>query len=138
VDFNVPFDKKTGKITNTQRIDEAIPTIKFALDSGAKSVVLMSHLGRPDGSPNPKFSMQPVVPTLAARLGRPVQFLPECVGAATEGACADPAPGSVFLLENLRFHVEEEGKGVKPDGEKPARRRWRPFPRRLRGWATCT
>jgi phosphoglycerate kinase len=118
VDFNVPFDKKTGKISNTQRIDEAIPTIRYALDSGAKSVVLMSHLGRPDGTPNPKFSMAPVLSTLQERLGRPVRFLPECVGAATESACADPAPGTVFLLENLRFHVEEEGKGVKPDGEK--------------------
>ena len=94
------------------------PALSDALENGAKSVVLMSHLGRPDGAPNPKFSMAPVLPTLQERLGRPVKFLPECVGATTEAACADPALGSVFLLENLRFHVEEEGKGVNAAGEK--------------------
>jgi hypothetical protein len=67
VDFNVPI--KEGRITNTQRIDEAVPTIKHALDAGAKSVVLMSHLGRPDGAASAKFSMAPCVPVLAQRLG---------------------------------------------------------------------
>jgi phosphoglycerate kinase len=78
----------------------------------------MSHLGRPDGAANPKYSMKPCVDVLKAALGRDVVFLPDCVGAAVEAACANPAPGTVFLLENLRFHVEEEGKGVKPDGTK--------------------
>jgi phosphoglycerate kinase len=116
VDFNVPI--KEGRITNTQRIDEAVPTIKHALDAGAKSVVLMSHLGRPDGAASAKFSMAPCVPVLAQRLGRPVLFLKDCVGAEVEAACANPAPGSVILLENLRFHVEEEGKGKAADGSK--------------------
>eukprot|EP00928_Gymnodinium_smaydae_P029264 TRINITY_DN2208_c0_g1_i2.p1 TRINITY_DN2208_c0_g1~~TRINITY_DN2208_c0_g1_i2.p1 ORF type:complete len:448 (-),score=139.40 TRINITY_DN2208_c0_g1_i2:159-1448(-) len=111
VDFNVPMDK-AGNITNNQRIVGALPTIQFALDKGAKSVVLMSHLGRPDGRPKAKDSLKPVAVRLEELLGKPVTFLEDCVGAATEAACADPAPGSVFLLENLRFHVEEEGKGV--------------------------
>lgn len=116
VDFNVPI--KEGKVSNTQRIDEAVPTIKHALDAGAKSVVLMSHLGRPDGAAQAKFSMAPCVPILAQRLGRPVTFLKDCVGAEVEAACANPAPGSVILLENLRFHIEEEGKGKAADGSK--------------------
>jgi len=111
VDFNVPMDK-AGNITNNQRIVGAMPTIQYALDKGAKSVVLMSHLGRPDGRPKAKDSLKPVAARLEELLGKPVTFFEDCVGAATEAACADPAPGSVFLLENLRFHVEEEGKGV--------------------------
>jgi len=111
VDFNVPMDK-AGNITNNQRIVGAMPTIQYALEQGAKSVVLMSHLGRPDGRPNAKYSLKPVATRLEELLGRPVTFLKDCVGAEAEAACADPAPGSVILLENLRFHVEEEGKGV--------------------------
>jgi len=117
VDFNVPMDK-AGNITNTQRIVGAIPTIKMALDKGAKSVVLMSHMGRPDGKPNTKYTLAPVGKKLEELLGKPVTFLDDCVGEKVEAACADPTPGSVILLENLRFHVEEEGKGVeKVDGE---------------------
>ncbi|XP_060591085.1 probable phosphoglycerate kinase [Ruditapes philippinarum] len=116
VDFNVPL--KDGKITNTQRIDAALPTIKYALDQGAKSVVLMSHLGRPDGRRQDKYTMAPVKPQLDAKLGRNVTFLSDCVGPEVEAACASPAPGSVILLENLRFHREEEGKGVDVKGEK--------------------
>lgn len=116
VDFNVPTDK-TGKITNTLRIEAAIPTIKYALDNGAKAVILMSHLGRPDGQPKKEFSMQPVAVELEKLLGRKVLFLNECVGAEVEAACENPAPGSVILLENLRFHVEEEGKGVDAAGK---------------------
>lgn len=119
VDFNVPFDKETGtKITNTQRIDAAIPTIQYALDKGAKSIVLASHLGRPNGKVNPKYSMKPVADVVSEKLSRPVKFLKDCVGDETEAACADPEPGTVFLLENLRFHIEEEGKGVDDDGNK--------------------
>jgi len=116
VDFNVPL--KDGKITNTQRIDAALPTIKYALDKGAKSVVLMSHLGRPDGQANAKYSLKPVADSLNEKLGKQVQFLNNCVGAEVEAACADPAPGSIILLENLRFHIEEEGKGVDGEGKK--------------------
>lgn len=120
VDFNVPFDKATGKtITNTQRIDAALPTIQYVLEQGAKSVVLASHLGRPNGSVNPKFSLAPVAEVLTQKLGRPVTFLPDPVGSdSVQSACANPAAGTVFLLENLRFDAAEEGKGVDADGNK--------------------
>lgn len=116
VDFNVPL--KDGKCTNAQRIVAAVPTIKYVLESGAKSVVLMSHMGRPDGQRNMKYSLQQIVKDVEKELGKPVTFLEDCVGAETEKACKDPAPGTVFLLENLRFHVEEEGKGLDADGHK--------------------
>ncbi|CAL4223866.1 unnamed protein product, partial [Meganyctiphanes norvegica] len=116
VDFNVPM--KDGQITNNQRIVAALDSIKYALEKKAKSVVLCSHLGRPDGNKNMKFTLGPVAEELQKTLAHNVTFLPDCVGADTEKACADPAPGSVFLLENLRFHVEEEGKGVDASGEK--------------------
>lgn len=83
-----------------------------------QSVVLMSHLGRPDGCRLPEYSLKPCVAVLRERLGRDILFLDDCVGADVESACASPAPGSVILLENLRFHVEEEGKGQTPDGKK--------------------
>jgi len=119
VDFNVPQDKKDPtKITNTARIEGALPTIKYCLEKGAKSVVLMSHLGRPDGQKKPEYSMAPVAKSLETLLSKPVTFLSDCVGAEVEAACADPAPGSVILLENLRYYVEEEGKGVNAEGEK--------------------
>lgn len=116
VDFNVPL--KEGKITNNQRIVAALDTVKYALDKGAKSVVLMSHLGRPDGSRVEKYSLKPVADELKTLLSREITFLNDCVGPEVEAACAAPANGSVILLENLRFHVEEEGKGVGPSGDK--------------------
>src|SRR3954467_4714242 len=85
VDFNVPQDKETGAITNTQRIVAALPTIKYALEHGA-SVVLMSHLGRPDGQKIDKYSLRPVADKLAELLGRPVKFHEDCVGPAVEKA----------------------------------------------------
>eukprot|EP00441_Pelagodinium_beii_P039778 CAMPEP_0197647484 /NCGR_PEP_ID=MMETSP1338-20131121/25507_1 /TAXON_ID=43686 ORGANISM="Pelagodinium beii, Strain RCC1491" /NCGR_SAMPLE_ID=MMETSP1338 /ASSEMBLY_ACC=CAM_ASM_000754 /LENGTH=417 /DNA_ID=CAMNT_0043221295 /DNA_START=68 /DNA_END=1321 /DNA_ORIENTATION=+ len=119
VDFNVPQDKKDPTIiTNTQRIDGALPTIKKVLDKGAKSIVLASHLGRPDGSVIEKFSLAPVAKILEEKLGKPVTFCKDCCGAEVEATCADPPAGSVILLENLRFHVEEEGKGVDAEGNK--------------------
>ncbi|XP_064834530.1 phosphoglycerate kinase-like [Oncorhynchus masou masou] len=117
VDFNVPM--KDHNITNNQRIKAAVPTIKHCLDHGAKAVVLMSHLGRPDGNPMPdKFSLKPVAAELKSLLGKDVHFLKDCVGPDVEKACADPAAGSVILLENLRFHVAEEGKGKDASGNK--------------------
>ncbi|XP_072287855.1 phosphoglycerate kinase [Pyxicephalus adspersus] len=117
VDFNVPM--KDGKITNNQRIKAAVPSIQYCLDNGAKSVVLMSHLGRPDGVPMPdKYSLGPVAVELKALLNRDVVFLKDCVGSEVEAACANPADGTVILLENLRFHVEEEGKGKDASGNK--------------------
>ena len=115
VDFNVPQDKKTGAITNTQRISAALPTIQHALNEGA-SVVLMSHLGRPDGKVVEKFSLKPVSEKLSELLGKPVKFLSNCVGPEVEAACASLQPGEVVLLENLRFHIEEEGKVKNEDG----------------------
>merc|ERR1712176_165891 len=118
-DFNVPLDKADPtKITNTQRIDAALPTIKSVLEKGAKSVVLASHLGRPDGRVQEKFSMAPVAKVLEEKLGKPVTLLKGASGPEVEAACADPAPGSVILLENLRFNIEEEGKGKDADGNK--------------------
>ena len=115
VDFNVPQDKKTGAITNTQRIAAALPTLRYVLDQGA-SVVLMSHLGRPDGKVVEKFSLRPVAAELEKLLGRPVAFAAECVGPVAEQAAANLKPGQVLLLENLRFHIEEEGKVKQEDG----------------------
>ncbi len=109
VDFNVPQDKATGAITNNQRIAAALPTIRYALEQGA-AVVLASHLGRPDGKKIAKFSLKPVAAELEKLLGKPVTFLDDCVGPTVEAACAKLAPGTVVLLENLRFHLEEEGK----------------------------
>ena len=102
---------------NPARIVAALPTIKHALEQGA-SVVLMSHLGRPNGQVAPQFSLKPVADTLAELLGTDVTFLPDCVGAETEAACADLSAGQVVLLENLRFHIEEEGKAKDADGNK--------------------
>ncbi|MCF7676382.1 MAG: phosphoglycerate kinase [Akkermansiaceae bacterium] len=117
VDFNVPQDKATGAITNNQRIVAALPTIQSALEQGA-SVILMSHLGRPNGQKVAKFTLQPVADELAKLLDQPVIFLPNCVGSKVEAACAPGTlhPGSVVLLENLRFHIEEEGKAKAEDG----------------------
>ena len=121
VDFNVPQDKVTGAITNNQRIQAALPTIQYALEKGA-SVVLMSHLGRPDGQKIAKFSLKPVADELAKLLGKPVRFLDDCVGPAVEAACAPGTlkAGEVVLLENLRFHIEEETKVKLEDGSKKA------------------
>jgi len=119
VDFNVPQDKQDPNIiTNTARIDAALPTIKFALEKGARSIVLCSHLGRPNGEKNPKFSMAPVAAAVEERLRRPVALLSDVVGPGIEKACAKPATGSIFLLENSRFYIEEEGKGKDKDGNK--------------------
>ena len=115
VDFNVPQDKATGAITNTQRIVAAIPTIQYALEQGA-SVVLMSHLGRPNGQRVAKYSLKPVAEKLSEVLGRPVRFLEDCVGLEVETTCASLKAGDVVPLENLRFHIEEEGKVKNEDG----------------------
>lgn len=95
-----------------------MPTINYALEHNARSVVLMSHLGRPDGHVDMKYSLKPVADELKKLINREVTFLSDCVGPEVEAQLAQPAPGSVFLLENLRFHVEEEGKGVDEKGQK--------------------
>ena len=115
VDFNVPQDKATGAITNNQRIVAALPTIKYAIEQGA-AVVLMSHLGRPNGQVDPKFTLKPIAAELANLLGREVLFADSCVGPAVEAQSAALKPGEILLVENLRFHVEEEGKSKNEDG----------------------
>lgn len=78
----------------------------------------MSHLGRPDGTPNSKYTLKPVAEELKSLLGKEILFLNDCIGPEVEAACSNPAPGTIILLENLRFHVEEEGKGIGADGNK--------------------
>ncbi len=109
VDFNVPQDKATGAITNNQRIAAALPTIQYALAQGA-SVVLMSHLGRPDGQKIAKFSLKPVAVELEKLLGQPVSFADDCIGLQVEERAKALKSGQVLLLENLRFYLEEEGR----------------------------
>lgn len=106
-------------MTNTQRIAGAVPTIKYAIDHGAKAVVLMSHLGRPDGKVNAKFSLKPIVPELEKLLGgKTVEFAPDSVGKEVEDIVNKASGGQVVLLENLRFHAEEEGSSKDADGKK--------------------
>jgi len=116
VDFNVPM--KDGAITNPARIVAALPTIKYALEHQAKAVILMSHLGRPDGKVVGKYSLKPISEELSKQLNKPVKFLPDCVGTEVESAVNSAEPGSVILLENLRFHIEEEGSVKDKDGKK--------------------
>jgi len=105
VDFNVPLAPGGQTITSDKRIRASIPTIQYALDHGA-AVILASHLGRPKGKPNPEMSLKPVATRLAELLGKPVAMAPDCVGPEVEKM--KPASGEVLLLENLRFHPEEE------------------------------
>jgi phosphoglycerate kinase len=106
VDFNVPLEPERGAIADDTRIRAALPTVSFALESGA-TVVLASHLGRPKGRPTPEYSLRPVAGRLTDLLNRPVLFAEDCIGAAAERAVEQGA-GGVVLLENLRFHAGEE------------------------------
>jgi len=105
VDFNVPLAPGGQEITSDKRIKAALPSIQYALDHGA-GLVLASHLGRPKGKINPEMSLKPVAVRLSELLGKPVAFAPDCVGAAVEAML--PKPGEILLLENLRYHSEEE------------------------------
>eukprot|EP00922_Rhytidocystis_sp_ex-Travisia-forbesii_P026070 GHVS01038204.1.p1 GENE.GHVS01038204.1~~GHVS01038204.1.p1 ORF type:complete len:424 (+),score=79.93 GHVS01038204.1:101-1372(+) len=119
VDFNVPLSAN-GEVTDTSRISATLPTISFVLSKGAKAVILMSHCGRPDGRAQPKYSLKPVATVLGGLLKKEVTFLSDCVGEEVINKCKAEAlkDGEVVLLENLRFHVEEEGKGVDASGNK--------------------
>ena len=108
VDFNVPLQKNAQgvmEITSDKRIKASLPTIQYALEQGA-GLILASHLGRPKGKPNAEMSLQPVAARLEQLLNRPVKMAPDCVGPEVEAM--KPAPGEILLLENLRFHAEEE------------------------------
>ena len=105
VDLNVPLED--GRVGEDTRIRSVLPTIERCLEGGA-SVILASHLGRPKGKPDPRYSLKPVVARLEELLGRPVPLLPDCVGPEVTAAAAALKPGDVVLLENLRFHAEEE------------------------------
>ena len=105
VDFNVPLAPGGQEITSDKRIRASIPNIQYALDHGA-AVILASHLGRPKGKPNPEMSLKPVAKRLAELLAKPVAMAPDCVGPEVEKM--RPAPGQILLLENLRYHAEEE------------------------------
>jgi 3-phosphoglycerate kinase len=106
-DFNVPLDANLS-ITDDTRIRETVPTIKFILEQGAKKLVLMSHLGRPDGKRVDKYSLKPVAAQLKILLGQPVKFLDDCVGPDIKSG-VQSAQEKIVLLENLRYHAEEEG-----------------------------
>lgn len=106
VDFNVPLDAQFN-ITDPTRIDATVPTIRKILNDGG-SVILMSHLGRPKGGPEEKYSLKHLLPYLVKKLGTPVKFADDCIGASATEASASLQPGEVLLLENLRFYKEEE------------------------------
>ncbi|OLC81074.1 MAG: phosphoglycerate kinase, partial [Nitrospirae bacterium 13_1_40CM_3_62_11] len=105
-DFNVPLDHD-HQITDDTRIRSTLPTINRAVDEGAK-VILCSHLGRPNGKPDPRYSLAPIARRLQRLLGKEVLFAPDCVGPEVEKLVARMKPGDVLLLENLRFHPGEE------------------------------
>ena len=114
VDFNVPLDEN-GKITDDTRIRGALPTLKKILADGG-SLIIMSHMGKPKGKVNAKYSLSQIVDAVSAQLGVPVKFAPDC---AKAGDAAALKPGEVLLLENLRFYPEEEGKPVGIEKEDP-------------------
>src|ERR1700752_206823 len=105
VDFNVPL--ADGRITDDTRIEAALPSVRYVIEKGGK-LILASHLGRPKGKPGPKYSLKPVAGRLSDLLKKPVLFAPDCVGPEVEKMVSTLAAGDVLLLENLRFHAEEE------------------------------
>lgn len=107
VDFNVSVDKTTGAISDDTRVVAALPTIKDVLSRGGR-LVLCSHFGRPKGEPNPKYTLKPVAECLSKHLGKPVAFASDCVGAPAKAVVSALKDGEVCLLENLRYHAEEE------------------------------
>ena len=141
VDFNVPLDEN-GKITDDTRIRGALPTLKHILDEGG-ALIIMSHMGKPKGKVQAKFSLSQIVDAVSKALGRPVQFAEDCAKAQDKAAALKP--GEVLLLENLRFYPEEEGKPVGIEKEDPAyeaakkemKARQKEFAKVLASYADC-
>jgi phosphoglycerate kinase len=141
VDFNVPLDEN-GKITDDTRIRGALPTLKHILDEGG-ALIIMSHMGKPKGKVQAKFSLGQIKDAVAAALGRPVQFAEDCAKAQAQAAALKP--GEVLLLENLRFYPEEEGKPVGIEKEDPSyeeakkemKARQKEFAKTLASYADC-
>ena len=141
VDFNVPLDEN-GKITDDTRIRGALPTLKYILDEGG-ALIIMSHMGKPKGKVQAKFSLGQITDAVAAALGCPVQFAEDCAKAQAQAAALKP--GEVLLLENLRFYPEEEGKPVGIEKEDPAyeeakkemKGRQKEFAKTLASYADC-
>ena len=141
VDFNVPLDEN-GKITDDTRIRGALPTLKHILDEGG-ALIIMSHMGKPKGKVQAKYSLGQIVDAVAAALGRPVQFADDCAKAQDKAAALKP--GEVLMLENLRFYPEEEGKPVGIEKEDPAyeaakkemKGRQKEFAKTLASYADC-
>jgi phosphoglycerate kinase len=145
VDFNVPLDKKTFEVTDDTRIRGALPTIsKIVKDGGC--AILMSHLGRPDGVPQDKYSLKHVMSTLNKLTGAQVKFADDCMGESAVNLSKNLKPGEILLLENLRFYLEEEGKPKLPeivtDEEKKAAKdamkmKQKEFTAKLASYADC-
>ena len=141
VDFNVPLDEN-GKITDDTRIRGALPTLKYILDEGG-ALIIMSHMGKPKGKVQAKYSLSQIKDAVAAALGRPVQFAEDCAKAQAQAAALKP--GEVLLLENLRFYPEEEGKPVGIEKEDPGyeeakkemKGRQKEFAKTLASYADC-
>ena len=141
VDFNVPLDEN-GKITDDTRIRGALPTLKHILNEGG-ALIIMSHMGKPKGKVQAKYSLGQIVDAVAAALGRPVQFADDCAKAQDKAAALKP--GEVLMLENLRFYPEEEGKPVGIEKEDPAyeaakkemKARQKEFAKILASYADC-
>ncbi len=145
VDFNVPLDKKTFEVTDDTRIRGALPTIRKIIKDGG-SAILMSHLGRPDGVPQDKYSLKHVLPALQKLLGVPVKFAEDCAGVSATAMAEQLKPGELLLLENLRFYPEEEGKPILPpdvsdDVKKAAKealkKKQKEFTAKLASYADC-
>ena len=141
VDFNVPLDEN-GKITDDTRIRGALPTLKHILDEGG-ALIIMSHMGKPKGKVQAKYSLSQIVDAVSAALGRPVQFAEDCAKAQAQAAALKP--GEVLMLENLRFYPEEEGEPVGIEKEDPAyepakkemKARQKEFAKILASYADC-
>lgn len=116
VDFNVPIEN--GIIKDNTRIKATLPTIQHLKKEGADKIILISHCGRPDGLKNLKYTLKPVAANLKELLNEEILFVDDCVGDNVEKSINEAKPGAILLLENLRFHVEEEGKGVDSAGNK--------------------